>query len=214
MDKQKDMFRAATDDFWDMILLNILYVFSCLLLVTYGAATAALYFTVAHLDRKREYGGAAAMYWETFKMNLRKCLVPCIAVFALLALLTLNFSIAAQFQGMLRYCSYGLQGFLLLLVQVLITVGFPLLAENGSAAVDAGKRAFGVLAEIPGRVFLACLLQQFAVAGDVAAFCQLGERDVGGDDADEQREKARGQRHEAECIGDGACRQPGDKRQA
>lgn len=159
MDKQKDMFRAATDDFWDMILLNILYVFSCLLLVTYGAATAALYFTVAHLDRKREYGGAAAMYWETFKMNLRKCLVLCIAVFALLALLTLNFSIAAQFQGMLRYCSYGLQGFLLLLVQVLITVGFPLLAENGSAAVDAGKRAFGVLAEIPGRVFLACLVQ-------------------------------------------------------
>ena len=34
-------------------------------------------------------------------------------------------------------------------------------------------------------------LQQFAVAGDVAALGQLGERDIGGNDADEQREKAR-----------------------
>ena len=57
-------------------------------------------------------------------------------------------------------------------------------------------------------------LQQLAVAGNVAALCQLGERDVGGDDADEQREEARRQRHEAQCIGDGACRQPGDERQA
>lgn len=39
-------------------------------------------------------------------------------------------------------------------------------------------------------------LQQFAVAGDVAALGQLGECDVGGDDADEQREEARRQRHE------------------
>lgn len=48
--------------------------------------------------------------------------------------------------------------------------------------------------------------QQLAVAGDVAALCQLGERDVGGDDADEQREEIHGQRYEAERIGDGACR--------
>ena len=52
------------------------------------------------------------------------------------------------------------------------------------------------------------------MAGNVAALCQLSERDVGGDDADEQREKARGQCHEAERIGDGACRQLGDERQA
>ena len=58
------------------------------------------------------------------------------------------------------------------------------------------------------------VLQQLTVAGNVAALCQLSERDVGGDDADEQREKARGQCHEAERIGDGACRQPGDERQA
>lgn len=48
--------------------------------------------------------------------------------------------------------------------------------------------------------------QQLAVAGDVAALCQLGERNVGGDDADEQREEIHGQRYEAERIGDGACR--------
>ena len=33
------------------------------------------------------------------------------------------------------------------------------------------------------------VLQQLAVAGDVAALCQLSERDVGGNDADEQCEK-------------------------
>ena len=57
-----------------------------------------------------------------------------------------------------------------------------------------------------GRVFSVCLLQQLAVADNVAALRQLGERDVGGDDANEQREKARGQRRKAERIGDGACR--------
>ena len=33
------------------------------------------------------------------------------------------------------------------------------------------------------------VLKQLAVAGDVAALGQLGERDVGGDNADEQREE-------------------------
>ena len=63
-----------------------------------------------------------------------------------------------------------------------------------------------VVATATGRVFSVFLLQQLAVACNVAALCQLSERDVGGDDADEQREKARGQCHEAERIGDGACR--------
>ena len=59
-----------------------------------------------------------------------------------------------------------------------------------------------------------CLLQQLTVTGDVVALGQLGQRNIGGDDADEQRKEARRQRHEAQRIGDGACRQPGDKRQA
>ena len=52
------------------------------------------------------------------------------------------------------------------------------------------------------------------MAGDVAALGQLGERDVGGDNADEQREEDWRQRHETQRIGDGACRQPGDEHQA
>ena len=39
-----------------------------------------------------------------------------------------------------------------------------------------------------------CLLQQLTVTGDVVALGQLGQRNVGGDDADEQRKEARRQR--------------------
>ena len=53
-----------------------------------------------------------------------------------------------------------------------------------------------VVATAAGRVFSAYLLKQLTVAGDVAALGQLGERDVGGDNADEQREEDWRQRHE------------------
>ena len=49
--------------------------------------------------------------------------------------------------------------------------------DNGSGGGGGGGAGW--------RGGVGCLLQQLAVAGDVAALGQLGERDVGGDDADE-----------------------------
>ena len=63
---------------------------------------------------------------------------------------------------------------------------------RGQTAAAAEALAAVVVATAAGRVFSVCSLQKLVVACNVAALCQLGERDIGGNDADEQREKARG----------------------
>lgn len=151
--------RAAADDFWDMILLNILFVFSCLPIITYGAAVGALYFSVSHLEEKRRNGGAAAMYWKRLKLNFRKAAGLWCVLLAVACLAFMNFAILSQMPPIARYCSYGLQAFVLVLAQVVTTVGFPILSENGGSIMDAVKKSLEVLGRIPARVLFSCAIQ-------------------------------------------------------
>lgn len=153
------MLRAAADDFWDMILLNIVFVFSCLPIITYGAAVGALYFSVSHLEEKRRSGGALVMYWRRLRQNFRKAAGLWCALLAVACLALVNFVILSQLPPVIRYCSYGLQAFVLVLAQAVTTVGFPILSENGGAIMDAVKKSLEVLGRIPARVLFSCIIQ-------------------------------------------------------
>lgn len=55
----------------DLILLNIVYLLTCIPLFTIGAATAALYDTVFRMDTERE-GKLMATYFHGFRENFRQ----------------------------------------------------------------------------------------------------------------------------------------------
>lgn len=55
----------------DLILLNVVYLLTCIPLVTIGAATAALYDTVFRMDTERE-GKLMATYFHAFRENFRQ----------------------------------------------------------------------------------------------------------------------------------------------
>lgn len=158
-EQRREALRAAADDFWDMILLNIVYVFTCLPLITYGAATGALYSAVAHLSKKQRHGGAVALYWGLLKQNFRKAVLLWCGILALVILAVVDLAIIGQMPGMLKYCSYGLQAFALLLLQVVVTIGFPILAETDLPLKETIKKAFEVLGRNPSRTLFSCLVQ-------------------------------------------------------
>lgn len=155
----KDTLRTAADDFWDMILLNILFVLSCLPLITYGAAIGALYLSVSQLEEKRLNGGAAIMYWRLLKQTVKKATKLWCALLAVIFMVCFNFAILSQMPNAIRYCSYGLQSFVLVLVQVAATVGFPILSKNKCSVIDAVKKSLEVLGKLPCRTLFACFLQ-------------------------------------------------------
>ena len=112
----------------DLILLNIVYLLTCIPLFTIGAATAALYDTVFRMDTQRE-GKLMATYFHGFRENFRQGT----AVWLLLVLYGIatwmNMNIFSDLGGSL---GYGL--FVLAMVIALVGIfvhgyAFPLMSR-------------------------------------------------------------------------------------
>lgn len=162
--QRKEMLRAAADDFWDMILLNIVYVFTCLPVITYGAATGALYSTVSRLGEKRMHGGALRMYWGLLRKSFGRASLLWCAVLAVAGLSAFDLAVIARMPTVVRYCSYGLQFFVLLLLQAVVTLGFPIASEAGLQFKDTVRKSFEALGRFPLRTLSACLIQLLPLA--------------------------------------------------
>lgn len=123
----------------DLILLNIVYLLTCLPIFTIGAATTALYTMCFRLMRE-EYSGLIRSYFRAFKDNFKQAtviwgvlLVAVIpALYYLSQLLTL--------EGMLRYASFV---FVLIAAVGLMTASyvFPWISQFENGTVQALKNA-------------------------------------------------------------------------
>lgn len=157
-DKARQEWKNFIDDFWDLIMLNILFFLSCIPVVTYGAALGALYSSVSRLREKRKNDGAAQMYWTAFKKNL-KAVTP-IWLVVLIALCVIIFDIAVMntASGMGKYAYYGLLALAALIVQSFATVGIPIAVERGTELKQTITATLSVLAALPVRTCLSCIL--------------------------------------------------------
>lgn len=90
-------FMQILSRFCDLVLLNIVYLLTCIPLFTIGAATAALYDTVFRMDTERE-GKLMATYFRGFRENFRQAT----AVWLLLALYGV-----ATWVNMVRFSDLG-----------------------------------------------------------------------------------------------------------
>ena len=123
----------------DLILLNFLYLITCLPVVTIGAATTALYSLCFSLMRE-EYGSVTRAYFKAIKANFKTAT----AAWGLLLLATVPaayyLTLAAGASGILRYSGLF---FILVLAAALMTAGyaFPWISQFENTAVQSLKNA-------------------------------------------------------------------------
>ena len=147
------------DDFWDLILLNFMFVLSCLPVLTYGAAVGAIYHSITQLKNKRNHGGILVLYWQTFKKALKTCIGLCAILLLALILMIFDFQLVSTIESRLRYCMFGLLGFASLILQTAASGAFPLLASNYGTMLQSVRASLTILAAYPLRMLAVCILQ-------------------------------------------------------
>lgn len=123
----------------DLVLLNILFLITCLPVFTIGAATTALYTMCFRLMRE-EYSGVIRPYFKAVKDNFKTAtaLWGILLVAAVPAVYYLTQT--ARLEGLLGYSSIV---FILILVVVMMAAsyGFPWISQFENTAVQSLKNA-------------------------------------------------------------------------
>lgn len=123
----------------DLILLNLLFIITCLPVFTIGAASAALYTLCFRLMRE-EYSGIVKSYFRAFRDNLK----PATAVWGILLAAAVPavyyLSLTTRMEGILAYSGFV---FLLILIMVLMTGSyvFPWISQFENTPVQSLKNA-------------------------------------------------------------------------
>jgi uncharacterized membrane protein YesL len=123
----------------DLILLNLLFIITCLPVFTIGAASAALYTLCFRLMRE-EYSGIVKSYFRAFRDNFK----PATAVWGILLAAAVPavyyLSLTTRMEGILAYSGFI---FLLILILVLMTGSyvFPWISQFENTPVQSLKNA-------------------------------------------------------------------------
>lgn len=163
-DKARQEWKNFIDDFWDLIMLNILFFLSCIPVVTYGAALGALYSCVSRLQEKRKDGGAAQMYWAAFKKSIKSVTPMWLIVLVALVVIFFDLTVMNSAEGMGKYAYYGLLAFVAIVIQSFATVGIPVIVERETGIKQTVTAALSVLAVAPVRTCLACVMNALPFA--------------------------------------------------
>jgi len=121
----------------DLVLLNILFLITCLPIFTIGASLSALYTMCFRLMRE-EYSGIIKSYFKAFRDNFKTATAAWVLVLlaAVPALYYLSQTLLAE--GFLRYTSFI---FILILTIVLMTAsyGFPWISQFENSVLQSLK---------------------------------------------------------------------------
>lgn len=111
-----------------IIVLNILFVISCLPFFTVGAAGSGLYYAVFEmlkLDAEGTKGDVVnpfKVYWKGFRKNFIRSTVCWIAFLVVMVLGNINMQVCEQWNGYLKNMSAGIIAVMMLAVVVLIYI--------------------------------------------------------------------------------------------
>jgi len=89
----------------DLILMNLLFLITCLPIFTIGAATTALYTLCFRLMRE-EYSGIFKSYFKAFKDNFKQATIIGLLLLVAVTPALYYFSLLFQMEGILRYSAF------------------------------------------------------------------------------------------------------------
>ena len=104
---------SAVNSAVDAILLNIMWLFTCIPIFTIGAATTAFYYTT-HKVIRNQRSGIWKEYWTAFKGNFKQATKTWLIFLAIFAVFYFDISICIEYLkagekiGVMAYFFYGL----------------------------------------------------------------------------------------------------------
>lgn len=112
----------------NIILATILWLVGCIPIVTIGASTAALYYTMVKSVRK-EVGYVHAEFWRGFKLNFKKGVAATVLLLALGIVLGLEMRLVFENGVEVSQIWYSLSGLLILLMVLVVLYLFPVMSR-------------------------------------------------------------------------------------
>ncbi len=124
----------------DMFILNLIYVLSCIPVITIGASTTALYYTTLKMAENKE-SYVWRDYWKAFKMNLKQATAIWLVVFIGWAVSVLDVLLAGGFGTQLGTVVAIMMVIAAIFLGVLSLYVFPLLARFDNTVMRTMKNA-------------------------------------------------------------------------
>lgn len=124
----------------DMLILNFIYVLSCIPIITIGASTTALYYTTLKMAENNE-SYVWRDYWKAFKMNLKQATVIWLVVFIGWTVIVLDVLLAGGFGTQLGTVVAIMMVIAAIFLGVLSLYVFPLLARFDNTVMRTMKNA-------------------------------------------------------------------------
>ncbi len=124
----------------DMFILNLIYVLSCIPVITIGASTTALYYTTLKMAENKE-SYVWRDYWKAFKMNLKQATAIWLVVFIGWAVIVLDVLLAGGFGTQLGTVVAIMMVIAAIFLGVLSLYVFPLLARFDNTVMRTMKNA-------------------------------------------------------------------------
>lgn len=112
----------------NIILATSLWLVGCIPVVTIGASTAALYYTVVKSVR-REVGYVHSEFWRGYKLNFKKGVAATVLLLALGSVLGLEMRMVLQNSVEVSRIWYSLCGLLILLMVLVTLYLFPVMSR-------------------------------------------------------------------------------------
>lgn len=149
-------FMRAMGRLGDLMVLNLVFLASCVPLVTVGAACTALYAVCFRFDTKAE-GRVLQGYFQAFRSNFRQATILWLILLLCGAAAVFDAWLFLRFPGALRFASL-LFAVLLLLVLLTTSLVFPLLSQFQNSSRNTLKNALALsLGYLPRSVLITAL---------------------------------------------------------
>lgn len=141
--KNKINFFQRIDKIGDLFFLNILFVVSCVPIITIGAAFVALYsFTIKMVDNK-EGSSVVKSYFKAFKDNFKQATATWLIILLILGSIYIEYAVSLTLTGTavtVLTCVMAIEAVYLCFILPLI---FPLIARYENSTANMFKNAFG-----------------------------------------------------------------------
>lgn len=123
----------------DIMILNLLFIFSCIPIVTIGASVTALYYvSLKHADGEEPY--IAQSYFRSFKENFKQSTILWIIIMMIGLILLMNFNLTASTGGSSSF--YMIMIIALVILEMILLYLFPLLSRFNNTIGNTVVNAF------------------------------------------------------------------------
>lgn len=137
-----NVFTRATNWIGIMVAANLMFLLTCLPIVTAGAGLAALYYTMLCAQRENGDINPFKTFWKGLKENVRQATVVWLMLLVLAALVYLEIFWCRQFNGMVSLFRYGLYTIGLVLAILAVYI-FPVISTFQCTLLQQLKNSVG-----------------------------------------------------------------------